>query len=69
MDARCGTWFQARLRVGMGPSSSIYTDLIERTAQRSVERQSTLGWPPLLLTLSKLLALNLSLSRFSFSSQ
>lgn len=33
MDARCGTWFPARLRVGMGPSRSLYTDLIERTAE------------------------------------
>lgn len=33
MEARCGTWFQARLRVGMVPSRSVCTALIERTAE------------------------------------
>lgn len=41
MDERWGACFQARLDLGLGPSRSIYTDLIERTAQRSVERQSS----------------------------
>lgn len=43
MDVRCGACSQARLGLGVGPSRPIYTDLLENTAQRSVESRAVKG--------------------------